>query len=94
VLGRNHSRSRQRQRVESLLEDAQRNGPQAVLLVDQLALLGDAQTPAARAVRSAAHQHLRAATATEAAVALAVEERQIYAGAIRSCEQRFLRVPQ
>ena len=77
-----------------MFEHPQRYRSQAILFVDQLALLGDAQPPATRTVGPASHQHFGAAAAAIDAVRLTVKKCQVDARRIGRRKQRFLRLAQ
>ena len=70
----------QRERVEGALQRAHRDGPQAITLVDDLALLGEAQHAVHRARGRGAHQRIDARTAARDAAAARVEDDVAFVG--------------
>ncbi len=80
--------------VQALLETAQRDRPQAIALVDALALLGRAQPSAEHAGRHGPDQRGRAAAAGADRAAAAVEHQQFDSGGITGFGHRSLRLPQ
>ena len=90
-LPRRRVRRRERHGREGALQRAHRDRPQAVALIDHLALLGEAQHAVDRSVGRRLDQMLGAAAAARRRAAARVKNRERDAGVARRLEQPMLR---
>jgi len=86
------SGGRRAQRVERALERAHGDGPQAVALLNRLALLGEAQNAVQGLDRSRPHQRVHSPTAASDASAARMKDHEALAIGGQRARQRALRL--